>query len=369
MRQLNLKKAKEFFLGDIVFTLAFLLAFLTSFINLPKLSYIDFKVIVTLFNLMILVKGFEKYKILDFIAAAVLNGCSNQRQITLFLIIITFFSAMLVTNDVALLTFVPLTIIIQQKSSYKALYPIVLITLAANLGSSLTPMGNPQNLYIYSFYDLQAGEFFKSVLPISIFSLILIMILNLFNKKEKISFEMEYITITDKKNTMIFFVLFVTAVMSVFGIIPYQAELVLVIVSVALFERELFKKVDYKLLLTFVCFFIAIGNISAVDYIKELMGRVVNSPQSTYVSSILLSQVISNVPCTVFLSVFTPYYSELLKGVNIGGLGTIIASLASVISYRIYSKQYPKDTKKYLAVFSAVNAVCLLLMGIIWFFI
>ncbi len=363
--KLNFNKIKNFFLEDIVFTIAFVLAVVTSFVSLPKISYIDFKVIAALFNLMILVKGFEKYKVLDFIAAAMLSKSDSQRQITLFLILITFFSAMLVTNDVALLTFVPLAIIIQQKSTYKAMYPIVLMTMAANLGSSLTPMGNPQNLYIYSFYNLSAGEFFENVIPIAVLGLLLILLLNLFNKKEKISFEIEKVKITNKRNVIVFFIVFVTAVMSVFGIIPYQFEVILVVMVVFIFEKELFKKADYKLLLTFVCFFIAIGNISAIDYIKVLMNEVVNSPKSTYIASILLSQVISNVPCTVFLAAFTPYYAELLQGVNIGGLGTIIASLASVISYRIYSKQYPENSKKYLYIFSIMNLICLVIIGLI----
>jgi Na+/H+ antiporter NhaD/arsenite permease-like protein len=365
---IKIKKIIELLKKDVVFLAALTLAVITSVFIAPKLSYIDFKVIITLFNLMLVVKAYEKYKVLDYIAIQLLNKCKNVRYLTLALIGITFFASMFITNDVALLTFVPLTIIISKKSNYDIIYPVVLITMAANLGSALMPMGNPQNLYIYSYYHLNMQAFFGIVIPMTLGGLLLLLILNLHNKKEAIVFELEAVHIEDKKKTMIFTVLFIAAVLSVFNIISYKIAFIMIIVGTILLDRTLIKKVDYKLLLTFVCFFIAIGNLSALPVVRDAMRDMLGKPEMTYLSGLVLSQVISNVPAAILLSAFTTHYDKLLLGVNIGGLGTIIASLASVISYRIYSEAYPNKSKRYLMIFSIINIASLIVLGVIFYF-
>lgn len=366
----NIIKCTVVFLKkDIVFLVAALFAIITSLFNAPKLSYIDFKVILTLFNLMLVVKGYEKYKVLDYVAIGLLNKCKTVRHLTLALIGITFFASMFITNDVALLTFVPLTIIISRKSSYNIIYPVVLITMAANLGSALTPMGNPQNLYIYSFYGLNMQQFFRIVVPMTLVGLLLILLLNLYNKKQSISFELETVHIKDKKRVILFTGLFVIAILSVFDSIPYIWAFIIIITGGLLLDRALIAKVDYKLLVTFVCFFIAIGNLSELEVVRQTMEHMVGQSNMTYLAGLLLSQCISNVPAAILLSAFTTHYDSLLLGVNIGGLGTIIASLASVISYRIYSEAYPNKSKRYLIVFTLINMASLIVLGMIFYFL
>ena len=372
--ELKLIKDKSIFLEfmkkEIVLIIAIILAIGTSFISLPKLEYIDFKVIILLFNLMVVVAGFKEMKVLDNIATSLLKRCTSFREITFVLVFLTFFSAMVVTNDVALITFVPLTLIIGKKANIKPLKLIVFQTLAANLGSALTPMGNPQNLFIYSYFNVNIIEFFKITLPLVLLSIIFLTIIIINGKKEELYFRVEDIKIKNKKIVIIYSVLFFITLLSVFHLIDYRITFIITIITIVIFNRNLFKNVDYSLLITFVAFFIFIGNISSMSIIKNFMVNILSSENSTFMFSIVSSQFISNVPATMLISPFTPYYKELLLGVNIGGLGTLIASLASVISYKLYIKEYPEDGVDYMKIFTIYNILGLvIIVSIIYFLI
>ena len=372
--ELNLIKDKrvfiEFIKKEIVLIIAMILAIGTSFISLPKIEYIDFKVIILLFNLMILVAGFNVLKVLDSIATSLLKRCTSLKSLTYMIVFLTFFSAMIVTNDVALITFVPLTLIIGKKANINILKAVIFQTLAANLGSALTPMGNPQNLFIYSYFNINILEFLKITLPLVLLSVIFLIFIIFREKRESISFKVEKIKIENKRGIIIYSVLFFITLLSVFHLIDYRISFVITIISIISFNKNLFKKVDYSLLITFVAFFIFIGNISSMSEIKEFMINILSSEKSTFISSIISSQFISNVPATMLISAFTPYYKGLLLGVNIGGLGTIIASLASVISYKLYLNEYPSNGGNYIKKFTLYNILGLvIIVFILYFFI
>ena len=344
----------NFIKKDTVLFLSFILAIFSSLISIPKIEYIDFKVLVLLFNLMIVVAAFKKLKVLDSTATVLLKKCTSYRNIGIVLVLITFLSSMLVTNDVALITFVPLTIIICNKAKISPEKIIIFQTLGANLGSSFTPMGNPQNLYIYSYFNLSPLEFFKITLPLLLLSIIFLCILLLKMPKTKLTFDLEKVNITNKKEVIYFFILFIFILLSVFHLIDYMYAFILTVVVVFILDKNLFTKVDYSLLLTFVFFFIFIGNISSLDWVKIFMSNILEDKNNTYFSSIILSQIISNVPCTMLLSSFTENFKELLLGVNIGGLGTLIASMASLISYKLYIEEN-KDNSTYIKRFTLYN--------------
>lgn len=309
----------EFLKKECVLVIAVTLAILSSFISIPKMSYIDFKVLILLFNLMVVVAAFKELKVLDSIAIGLLKKCNTYTSISLALVFITFISSMIVTNDVALITFVPLSIVIARKANINVLKIVVFQTLAANLGSSFTPMGNPQNLFIYSFYNLSPIDFFKITLPIVILAVLFLVLL----------------------------------------VIDYKVTFLITIVMVLILNKKLFSQVDYSLLITFIGFFIFVGNISTMDVVKNFMEGILNSPKSTFLASVLSSQVISNVPATMLLSGFTNHFKELLLGVNIGGMGTLIASLASVISYKIYTSEFGNDN--YMKSFTFYNILGLII--------
>lgn len=358
----NLKSTLiKFIKKDNVLFIALLLGLISSLVSFPKIEYIDFKVLILLFNLMIVVAGFNEINVLDNIALSLLRRCSNTKTIYFALTFITFLSAMIVTNDVALITFVPLTIIVGKKANIKTLNLVVIQTLAANLGSSLTPMGNPQNLFIYSFYNISPIVFFKTTSPIIVLAIIFLSILILKDKKISLNIDLDSVKVKDKKSAVCFSLLFTIILLSVFHIVDYRLTFVITLIAVFILNKKLFISIDYSLLLTFIGFFIFVGNISTLDFIKNFMSNILNSKLSTLLSSIFVSQFISNVPATMLLSGFTNHYKELLLGVNIGGMGTLISSMASVISYKIYVKEYPSENKTYMKIFSLYNVIGLII--------
>ncbi len=349
----------EFLKKECVLVIAVTLAILSSFISIPKLSYIDFKVLILLFNLMVVVAAFKELKVLDSIAIGLLKKCNTYTSISLALVFITFISSMIVTNDVALITFVPLSIVIARKANINVLKIVVFQTLAANLGSSFTPMGNPQNLFIYSFYNLSPIDFFKITLPIVILAVLFLVLLVFKDKKMNLSLDLEDVKIDNKRDVYLFGGLFLIILLSVFHVIDYKVTFLITIVMVLILNKKLFSQVDYSLLVTFIGFFIFVGNISTMDVVKNFMEGILNSPKSTFLASVLSSQVISNVPATMLLSGFTNHFKELLLGVNIGGMGTLIASLASVISYKIYASEFGNDN--YMKSFTFYNILGLII--------
>jgi Na+/H+ antiporter NhaD/arsenite permease-like protein len=345
--------------NDIVFTLSLILALASCLVAQPRISYINFKVLACLFDLMIVVKAFEELHILDKFAVGILNKCTDSRKVSLILILLSFFSSMLITNDIALITLVPLALIISKKSNINMLVTVILQTLAANIGSSLTPMGNPQNLFIFSYYKLSAMQFFVPVILFSISGLLWLYVVNHRNHNAKLKVDIETVEVKDRTMAAIWAVLFAIIILSVFGVINYIIVFILTLALTFTVNRQLLQKVDYPLLITFVCFFVFIGNLSNVPAISSYLETSLNSGSSTYFGSILLSQFISNVPCSIFLSKFTTHWRELLVGVNIGGMGTIIASMASVISYKLFIKENPESSKLYLLKFNVYNFVSL----------
>lgn len=349
----------EFLKKECVLVIAVTLAILSSFISIPKLSYIDFNVLILLFNLMVVVTAFKELKVLDSIAIGLLKKCNTYTSISLALVFITFISSMIVTNDVALITFVPLSIVIARKANINVLKIVVFQTLAANLGSSFTPMGNPQNLFIYSFYNLSPIDFFKITLPIVVLAVLFLVLLVFKDKKMNLSLDLEDVKIDNKRDVYLFGGLFLIILLSVFHVIDYKVTFLITIVMVLILNKKLFSQVDYSLLITFIGFFIFVGNISTMDVVKNFMEGILNSPKSTFLASVLSSQVISNVPATMLLSGFTDHFKELLLGVNIGGMGTLIASLASVISYKIYASEFGNDN--YMKSFTFYNILGLVI--------
>lgn len=355
IESLNKIKFLEFIKKEIVLIISLSLAILSSIFSLPKLSYIDFKVLILLFNLMIVVSAFKELKVLDSIAIKILKQCKSYTSITFALVFLTFILSMIVTNDVALITFVPLTIIIGKKANCRTLKIVILQTIAANLGSSFTPMGNPQNLFIYSFYNLGIIEFLKATFPLLFISTILLLFFILKGKNKVLNIELKIVSIKDKKQVIVFSILFFIILLSVFHLINYKVTFLITLITVLLFNKSLFYKVDYSLLITFIGFFIFIGNISTLDSVRNFMEYLLQSGKATFVSSIIVSQLISNVPATMLLSGFTNSINELLLGVNIGGLGTLIASLASVISFKLYTNEYSEESSTYFRFFTFYN--------------
>lgn len=318
-----------------------------------------------MFNLMMVISAFERLKLLDKIAVEILTKHKNLRMVSLILTFLCFISSMFITNDVALITFVPLTLIIAKKAKFNPIKTVIFETLAVNIGSSLTPMGNPQNLYLFSFFKMGIVPFFNVTIAFVVIGALWLFILNHRILNINLKFDLDKIKIKDKKNLVIYCCLFIFILLSVFNVVDYRVAFLITIVVSLIVEKKVFKEVDYFLLLTFVCFFIAIGNLSSIAIIDKFMRGFLTNGTNVYFSSIFFSQLISNLPCAILLSKFTNSWKELLIGVNIGGTGTIIASLASLISYKFYAKEY--DGKKYLFKFTIYNFISLIIFTILFY--
>lgn len=347
-------------LEEVVFFLVLFLALLTSLLVRPSLEAIDWKVLFSLFNLMLMSLAFEKYHLLDAIALFILKRVKSERALGWILICITAVLGMIMTNDVALLTIVPITILIAKKAGINPAKIIVLETLSANIGSSLTPFGNPQNLYLYSFYHIATFEFLGITFVFVLLGMLLLFITNLSNSAKEISYQVKNIQVQHKKRIGFYLLLFLLVLLSVLRVIDYRVVSIIVMVCISLLDRRLILKVDYYLLGTFIGFFILIDNVVRFEGISKLMEIVLNSRLSVFLVAVFVSQGISNVPSAILLSGFTTDYKALLLGVSVGGIGTLIASMANLIAYKIYIRAYSK--KMYLPYYYRVSGVLLFLI-------
>ena len=328
------------------------------------LNYIDWRVLALLFCLMAVVAGLQECGVFAVLAQRLLAGERRMRFVTLSLVLLPFFVSMLVTNDVALITFVPFAILVLGLigRTERLIYIVVLQTIAANLGSMATPVGNPQNLYLYANYELSAGQFFATMVPLTLISLVGLTVAALCVKPEgiRVTFA-EKAAIRSPGRLGLMAVLFLLCLLSVFRLLPYPALLAVVAAGMLIFDRPLFRRVDYGLLATFFCFFLFAGNVGACAPVREALTAVM--AQNTALASGITSQVISNVPAAVLLSNFTTDWHGLLVGTNIGGLGTPIASLASLISMKAYLKSPGARPGRYLLVFTLANLLALAILS------
>ncbi len=326
------------------------------------IDYIDFRVLALLFCLMAVVAGLQRHGLFPWLAAKLLTGNMHRRRLFALLILLPFFASMLVTNDVALITFVPFAVLIlglTGETRYM-IFVIVMQTVAANLGSMATPVGNPQNLYLYSAYGLSAGEFFGTVLPFAALALPLLLCSVFFCRQGELTVSLpEKAGIDRVEPVIVYAVLFAVCLLAVFRVLHYAVLLGIVCTAVFIEDRALYKIMDYGLLLTFVCFFIFAGNLGVLDSVRTFLQEML--ARQPLLTSALASQVISNVPAAVLLSGFTDNWRALLLGTDLGGLGTPIASLASLISFRLYMKTEGAGAGKYLGFFTLVNAAGLIL--------
>ncbi|MEA4816353.1 MAG: SLC13 family permease [Lachnospiraceae bacterium] len=361
-----MKKIVDFIKKEAMLTISFVLALASLFVVKPDvqyISYIDFRVLALLFCFMVIVLGWQKTGFFNDIGFFMAGRVKSMRALILVLVALCFFSSMVITNDIALITFVPFTISVlskAQKTEY-VIKTVVFETIAANLGSMLTPMGNPQNLYLFSLSKMDASEFILFMLPLTAVSFAMLMISVLFLKDSSFRYNKdaceEKICILKTKEFWVYSALFLICLGNVFRLIPYQAMFVIVGITVLFLDKKLLLKADYPLLLTFVCFFVFIGNISRIEWIKDLLKLLISGRE--ILISVLSSQFMSNVPSAMLLSGFTSDYKALLLGVNIGGLGTLIASMASLISYKYYANAYASEKGDYIKTFTLWNILFL----------
>lgn len=368
-----MKKLWEWCKNEVVLCVAILLAVISSFFVHPDreyMDYIDFRTLAILFCLMAVMAGLQKMGMFRYIAEKLLEKVTHIRGLIFILISLCFFSSMLITNDVALITFVPFTFIVLKmvldEQSEKLLVPVVVMqTIAANLGSMLTPIGNPQNLYLYEKTSMNFGSFMAFMLPYTVVSFVLLTGWSLlFPYKGRTRCELQLKENTSiscyKKEIIVYASLFVLCVLTVAHVLPYEVTFFIVFFIVFFMDKTVLREVDYALLFTFIGFFIFIGNMGRVPAFHKFIQSIIDGNE--VLTSVVASQFMSNVPAALLLSGFTKQYELLIIGTNLGGLGTIIASMASLISFKYIGKEYKHLRGKYMLYFTVANILFLLVL-------
>ena len=358
---------------EAVLCISIVLAIVSSlFVHPDKgyIDYIDFRTLAILFCLMAVMAGIQKVGLFRYVAEKLLEKVKNIKGLVFILVMLCFFSSMLITNDVALITFVPFTFIVLRmilKDHAKGLVvPVVVMqTIAANLGSMLTPIGNPQNLYLYGKASMSFGKFMQLMLPYTVIAFAILSmwcVIFRWQGEKQICLKLEdYTSISScKKELMVYGILFFVCILTVAHIIPYILTLGVVIITVFFVDKKVLAKVDYALLLTFIGFFVFIGNMGRIPAFNQLIKDIISGNE--ILTSVVASQVMSNVPAALLLSGFTDKYRLLIVGTNLGGLGTLIASMASLISFKYVSKEYKELRGKYMVYFTVANIVFLVMM-------
>ena len=361
-----LNRIAAFFKKEAVLCIAAILAFGSMFFVPPDAGYLDYpdyRVLALLFCLMLVIAGLQDIGLFRYLGLRFLGKIRNTGELGLLLVSLCFFGSMFITNDVALITFVPFAVmVLTMAGQRKMLIPVVVLqTIGANLGSMLTPIGNPQNLYLYTAFEIPMGTFLGCMLPLAALSLVLLVIAVLLTGREPLSVaSLEPAESPDRRKLATYLVLFLVCLACVLRLLPWPVMLGILILAVFFADRGLFRKVDYFLLATFACFFLFIGNAGRIPAVSSLLRELIGGRELP--AGVVLSQVISNVPAAILLSGFTDNTRPLLYGVNIGGLGTLIASLASVISYRLCGNSQGAGKGAYLKAFTLYNVVFLAIL-------
>lgn len=401
-----MSKIINFLKQETVLSVAGVLALLSIGLIKPDkqyLNYIDFRTLAILLSLMAIMNGFQKIGVFDFAARVLIKRAGNVTALVLLLVLLCFFSSMLITNDVALITFVPLTIITfekmypgsvvkpeenlcpgsEKKQSLFIISTVILQTIAANLGSMLTPLGNPQNLYLYGISGMSFPQFLMMMLPYSVVSLVLILVSILFFKfysKKLISEEcisgiaganesdVNFLWNRERKILCTCYgALFALSLLTVLHVISFPILFVIVMVSLIvldyLFGRNVVRTTDLSLIFTFIFLFVFIGNVGRVEVFKNFLEEFISGRE--VISGVVASQVMSNVPTAILLSGFTEDVRGLIIGTNLGGLGTLIASMASLISFKYIARWNKKKRLQYFIGFTVMN---LLYLGVLLIF-
>lgn len=357
----------RFLKKNTVFCIAAAAAIVTCFLVPPDgeyLGYFDWKTLACLFLTLAVVCALRNVKFFTIVARRLVKLSGNLRSLFLLLIAITFLGSMLIANDMALITFLPLgyfALSVTRQERYMA-YLFILQNISANLGGMLTPFGNPQNLYLYSYFNIPTGEFCGMMLPPFLLAITLLALCCLPVKAVRLTIEDHFSEKLNGKRTALYLVLFALSLLIVFRVVPYLVGLVIITAVLLWLDRDALLMVDYGLLGTFFFFFIFAGNLARLPAVNDLVSNLL--ARDTLLVSTLSCQVISNVPSAILLSRFTGNYHALLLGVNIGGTGTLIASLASLITFSEFRVLYPGHTKQYFWLFTGLNVGFLVVMTV-----
>ncbi len=370
-----LNKIWAFAKKEVVLSIAIVAAIITCFFVPPDAEYLGYfeeKTLIALFCMLSVVAGLKYTEVFELISKKMIGLFHTRRSVIYALVFGTYFFDMIVANDMSLITFLPLAFIVMHSTGndkYLA-FTFIMMTIAANMGGMITPYGNPQNLYLFSFYEMGLLDFLSALAVQAATILVMLFISGLFIKNETLHLVNDKKLNIKTKQLAVYAALFVLVILCIFRVVNHWLALGIVVITILIMDRKRFKEVDYALLATFCVFFVFSGNIARItaisDFIKSIVGE---SGENVLVAGIVSCQFISNVPTAIFLSKFTDvaYSADLLVAVNVGSLGIIISSLASLITLKEYLKHQPKGLKRYMLMFTGINTTFLIVQLLVTF--
>ncbi|WP_129044771.1 SLC13 family permease [Companilactobacillus metriopterae] len=358
---------KRIFSDHVLWVAAIAVIITSILISPPQLMDINWKTIFSLLSMMIIIQIYEYLDFLEYFASRLTHKAKTTRQLLWILSRLAFFGAMFLTNDVAILTLVPLFYQISKHLDVDPIFPIIVITMSANLGSIFTPFGNTHNLFLLTHFNIDILNFFKMSTPITLITFTLMFLLTRFFPKKEVKFnQLPKFDLNIPSITLSGFVT-VIIFLGVFSVIPMWISLASALILVFIINPRILGSVDYSVILIFMCFFLTIGNINREPQIVNYLSSIIDTKNGAYFSSIIISQFISNVPTTILVSKFSHYLYAIFLGTNFGGMGTVVGSLANLLAFKQYRFLFKESPWKYLGIFSAVNFVMLFIIGSIGF--
>ncbi|MBC6388651.1 carboxylate transporter [Lactobacillus kunkeei] len=352
-------------ISDTVLRIVFAIFLILWIFKPMNINDIDLDTIIILFNLMLIISLVKRAKILAYISNSIINHVQTTRQITAYITITSFVLSMFVTNDVSIITLVPLYLLIAKKLRLPLVYPTVLITIAANLGSAFTPIGNPQNVFLVEFYHISIKTFFANSFVLLILGLLSLLVLILLSENKQLQKTATESIEVNLMHLLMIIGLFILVLLAQFSVFSIWLDTIITVVVVEMFSPKSIADVDYSLLFSFVFFFLIVGMLSRIDLIVALIHQFMDNRVHTYITSIITSQFISNVPSAVLLSKFSADFTSIYYGVSIGGLGTLVASLANLLAYKQISLNAPHVSGNFLKQFTLINIILLLVLSLL----
>ncbi|MGX7091696.1 SLC13 family permease [Hutsoniella sourekii] len=366
-----IKRLFQFIYQDKVFLIALLLALASVFLGEFQLAFINWQVILSLFGMMLVLALFSASGLLQHVSIRIIHWSHHTRQMALWMVNLAFFFSMILSNDVAVLTLLPLYLMmVAEIGNFRGkVAGSVLITVAANLGGIIFPFSNPQNLIIYIQNNMTSQDFLKMSLPMTLFSFfILILITWLLVEDKPIVHDLELNPLHQQKLLVASFS-FIVMASAILGFMPILKAVIIVSLICLFYLPASYQKIDYRLLITFACFFIIVGNVSHLSVLNEFLTKGLNHSSQTFLTSLGLSQIFSNVPTTILLEPYTQHIEALWYGVNIGGLGSLVGSLANLIGYQIIKAYHPASLGAYLKSFLVINFSVLAILSAFYYLI
>ena len=353
--------------GDVMFTASLVLAVVTSFFNTPDFGAVNWHTIFSLATMMIWVGLLERAGVLHAVSVWLVSRSHHARTLMTSVTFLSFFGAMILSNDIAILTLMPIYLrLAKDLSARLKVIGSTLIIMAANSGAILFPFGKSQNLYMYGFYHVSVGEFFKWSASLTVVSLILMFIITRFVRATPLDINLRPANKVDNGRLVFLGITGLILVATIFGWTPFNVVIPLILIAFLIYRHDMLKLVDYGLLATFLFFFIATNNLAHIEAVRNLIGTLFNTKSHVLFGTFFLSQFISNVPSTILISTFTDHARELFIGSNIGGLGTVVASMANLIGYRVFRQIEPDSSATFMKLFMVVNFVMAAILLVIF---